>query len=65
MMNVKVTYPDGTFSIRTFLSQVRSTNDETIEFQSYFYYRLLKEGLPVLTAYGEYSLTDEPLLISR
>ena len=61
MKNVKVTYPDDTFSVRTFLSQVKSIHEETPKFKTMFFWRLLYEQKSVPTRFGEYSLTDEPI----
>lgn len=60
MMNVKVTYHDDTFSIRSFEDQVRSNEDETTEFQAWFYWTLLYLQKPVQTKFGTYTLTNEP-----
>jgi len=61
MLNVKVTYPDDTFSIRSFEDQVKSNEDETIEFQAWFYWTLLYKQKPVPTRFGSYELTNEPI----
>ena len=61
MLNVKVTYPDDTFSIRSFEDQVKSNEDETTEFKAWFYWTLLYLEKPVQTRFGIYSLTDEPI----
>ena len=59
MLNVKVTYPDKTYSIRSFTEQVSSIVEETIEFKAWFYWRLLYEKQSVPCRFGIYELTDE------
>ena len=61
MLNVKVTYPDDTFSIRSFIEQVDSIVEETIEFKAWFYWTLLYLEKPVQTRFGIYTLTDEDI----
>ena len=61
MLNVKVTYPDETFSIRSFQTQVESIHEETSEFKAWFFWTLLHQKKTVPTRFGEYSLTDESI----
>jgi hypothetical protein len=60
MKNVKITYPDGTFDIRTLAGQFAHFQDESPAWQANFYWALLHKELEAPTKYAVYSLTDKP-----
>ena len=61
MKNVKVTYPDDTFTVRSLENQIKSNENETIEFKAWFYWTLLYLEKPVQTKFGIYTLTNDEI----
>jgi len=61
MKNVKITYQDKTFSIRTLEEQFAHFQDENPAWQANFYWALLHSLEEVPTKYAVYSLTSEPI----
>ena len=61
MKNVKITYPDESFEIRTLEEQFAHFQDENPAWQANFYWNLLYRQLFALTKYAKYTLTDEPI----
>ena len=59
MLNVKVIYPDDTFSVRNLEEQIKSLEDETLQFRTWFLWELLYNKKQVPTRFGWYELTNE------
>jgi len=61
MLNVKITYPDKTYSVRSFEDQVDHIIEETVPWKAWFYWTLLYKKEPVPSRFGTYELTNEPV----
>jgi len=61
MKNVKITYPDGSFEIKTLEEQFAHFQDEDPAWQANFYLSLLYFQVGTPTKYAVYFLTDESI----